>query len=63
MRFFNSRTAVRFVVAVAAGVVFAVTGFRGSAGPVSADNTPADSGTVVVTPAPADKGGDNWPWG
>ncbi len=62
MRFFNSRTAARFVVAVAAGVVFAVTGFRGSAGPAGADTTPADSGTVVVT-STTSTSGDNWPWG
>jgi hypothetical protein len=63
MRFFNSRTSVRVIVALAAGVVFAITGFRGSAGPANADNNaPATDGSTAVTPAPAPVA-DNWPWG
>jgi len=63
MRFFNSRTSVRIVVAAVAGVVFAVTGFRGSAGDAAhADPTPASDGTAVVEQVTPDKPA-NWPWG
>ena len=64
MRLFNSRTSGRVVVALAAGVVFAITGFRGSAGPASADhNAPATDGPTAAAPAPEYSTADNWPWG
>jgi hypothetical protein len=64
MRFLNRRNGVRIAVAAVAGIVFAITGFRGSAGPASADDSPAPGGSTVVTPAPETAPKlDNWPWG
>jgi len=65
MRFFKRRTSVRIIVAGAAGVIFAITGFRGAAGPASAGNV-APAADVPAAVAPASEGTatlDNWPWG
>ena len=65
MRFFKRRTSVRIIVAGAAGVIFAITGFRGSAGPARAGNVaPAADVPAAVAPAlEVTATGDNWPWG
>jgi hypothetical protein len=65
MRFFKRRTSVRIIVAGAAGVIFAITGFRGSAGPASAGNVaPAADVPAAVAPALQDNAIlGNWPWG
>ena len=56
MRFFDTRKIVRIAVAVAAGVVFAVTGFHGSHGaPAKADITvPTSTTTTAPASAPRD---------
>ncbi|GLW33564.1 hypothetical protein Areg01_65020 [Actinoplanes regularis] len=65
MRFLKRRASVRIIVAGAAGVIFAVTGFRGSAGPANAgESAPAANVPAAVASVQEENTTmDNWPWG